>query len=285
MPLRAFLLAVALIALWLPSTADRAAAQACGPGTYTYEFVNHCAQTIWLGQNGPGSSSTPAQSGSWALPPNCTADAQCPSGVCDMGGGSRGKCHCESDADCPGAATCNTHAKKCEVKTTFCMPQAWSSGVFWPRTGCTLSGGSLNCMTGQCGGDPTTQTGGLLDCGSNPGTGPTPPITLIEMTTSSGSGNYDVSLNNGYNVETKVTAKKGTGSTCSFSGCTSDLTFTGALPQCPASLIFTYTDPTTSSATPAGCYQPLDACGSSGAGTPPGGAPAGLKCKPANNTD
>lgn len=284
MSVRAVLVAIALIGISLPSTADRAAAQACGTGTYTYQFINHCAQTIWLGQNGPGTASTPAQNGSWALPPNCTADAQCPSGVCHMGGGSRGKCHCEADSDCPGSATCNTVHHKCEIKTTFCMPQAWSSGNFWPRTGCTFvpaGGGNaaqLNCMTGQCGGDPTTQTNGLLDCGAGSGqAGPTPPITLIEMTTSSSSGNYDVSLNNGYNVETLVTARQGTGSTCSFAGCTSDLSFAGNSPQCPANLIFTYTDPTTSATTAAGCYQPLDACAGSGAGTP-GTVPAGLMC-------
>ncbi len=286
MQLRSLALAVAALAALDLSGTDRVAAETCTGSTYAYTFINHCAQTIFLGQNGPGSASTPSTTGNWALAPNCTSDAQCTPGQrCHIPAGkSRGKCTCANDSDCPGSATCNG-AGKCEVRATFCMPEAWSSGVFWPRTGCTLipksasTPAALNCMTGQCGGDPTSQSGGLLDCGAGSGqAGPTPPVTLIEMTTSSTSGNYDVSLNNGYNVETRVTAVKGTGSTCSYAGCTSDLSFTGAAPQCPANLIFTFTDPSSGATTAAGCYQPLDACLSSGAGTPPASAPAGLMC-------
>jgi hypothetical protein len=163
------------------------------------------------------------------------------------------------------------------------MPQTWSSGVFWPRTGCVLDGTTtLNCSTGQCGGNITSMTGGLLDCGAgSTQRGPTPPITLIELTTSATSANYDVSLNNGYNVETKVTSAGGTGSLCTKAGCTSDLNTTGRSTSCPANLVFL--DPR-GSGQGVGCYQPLDACSSGGAG-PYVSPPAGLSCTSAITKD
>jgi hypothetical protein len=164
------------------------------------------------------------------------------------------------------------------------MPQCWSSGVFWPRTGCVLDNGALNCSTGQCGGDTATLTGGRLDCGSvgssPPQQGPTPPVALFEPTTTETVANYDVSLNNGYNVEMKVTAVGGSGSLCTYAGCLGDLNTAGQSTSCPANLVFK--DPRGGSS--GGCYQPLDACLSDGAGNPVT-PPAGLNCNSAITTD
>ena len=50
------------------------------PATYVYTFTNHCPQTIFIGQNGPGPSSTPPVGGNWALGPACTSNGQCGTG-------------------------------------------------------------------------------------------------------------------------------------------------------------------------------------------------------------
>jgi hypothetical protein len=112
------------------------------------------------------------------------------------------------------------------------MPQRWTSGTFWPRTGCTLSdnGKNLDCETGQC--TLTGKTEGALVCGfgKNGGT-PIPPATQIEATTVVGGvGNYDVSLVAGFNVETRVRPVV-TGGSCETVGCVADLNKT-----CPPAL-------------------------------------------------
>ncbi len=263
----------------------------CSGATYTYTFTNYCAAAIFIGQNGPGTASTPPSfpaAGNWAIAPACTVSEQAAictgmSSVCQVPGGQQlGQCTCSVAADCPGSAPCT--GGLCSTATTFCMPQNWSSGVFWPRTGCELSAGDLNCATGQCGGDTTLLTGGRLDCGaagaSGGQSGPTAPALRFEPTTTVGGVfNYDVSVINGFNVETSITVLGG--ADCPDAGCSADLNSVGQVTSCPTDLVFL--DPR-GSGTPVGCNQPADVCLNSGAGTPPP-PPAGLLCTSAITTD
>jgi len=127
------------------------------------------------------------------------------------------------------------------------MPRTWVSGTFWPRTGCVLDGtGNLTCQTGQCG------TPGKVDCGfGNNGATPQNPASQFEVTTAPGTGNYDVSLNAGYNVQTKITPVGGShlGAACAFAGCTRDLNAT-----CPAAL------QVISNGSVVGCLDPCTRC-------------------------
>ncbi|KAI9118483.1 hypothetical protein K1719_010815 [Acacia pycnantha] len=91
-------------------------------------------------------------------------------------------------------------------------PPGWS-GRFWARTGCDFdNAGQGRCVTGDCGG---------LKCRL----GGAPPATLAEFTlgnTSSDKDFYDVSMVDGYNVEVRVQAIRGTGD-CQDAGCITDL--------------------------------------------------------------
>jgi len=228
------------LALLLCAAPSSARAAACSASQFTYSFANFCTETVWIGQRSTGDGSAyPPQSGNWAVGGICTTNADCTTGLCDADGG---RCTCSTSSDCSGGAVCEADGK-CGNIATFCMPQAWSSGTFWPRTGCTLddsvSPAQLACSTGACfdtGGNP------LLDCSVNNGGGsPTNPVTQFEVTSSATSVNYDVSIAAGYNVETKIRAAggglvvPGTPSTevvgCYDAGCTADLNQT-----CPAPL-------------------------------------------------
>jgi hypothetical protein len=108
---------------------------------------------------------------------------------------------------------------------TVCLPTTWISGRFWPRTGCSGSGDTLNCVTGQCG----AAGQGAADCTKAGVTGNNPQ-TIFEVTTNSNGGNYDLSLVNGYNVPMAVVVD-GSGCTRDRAGCVADL-----LNSCPAAL-------------------------------------------------
>jgi hypothetical protein len=245
-------LCLSMAMLWTLAGAAGAQAQTqCNAGTqYTYTFTSYCPYPVWIGQHSTTApTSYPPTSGNWALASVCTSNSQCSSGTC-----SNGQCTCQSSTDCPGGAACQNNL--CATSATFCMPQSWVSGTFWPRTGCTLSNGNLSCQTGQCG------SPGMLDCGvGNNGGSPQNPVTQLEVTTNPGTANYDVSINAGYNVEMKVTTVGGSqnGGACAFAGCTSDLNAT-----CPASLQLT------SSGTVVGCLDPCTQCVRS--------SPSGLSC-------
>lgn len=236
------------LATW---TADAGAA--CDPATqYTYTFTSACAEPIWIGQRSTGDPAAyPSEAGSWALSSYCTTNADCPSDLCDV---DSGQCTCSTASDCPGGAPCGAD-DKCMRSATFCMPQSWNSGTFWPRTGCTPNGNQLACETGAC-----FDTGGtpLLDCSvSNGGGSPTNPVTQFEVTSTSASVNYDVSLAAGYNVEIGATpvgggqVVPGTTNTvaCYPVGCTSDLNAT-----CPSAL------QVTSGGAVIGCLDPCTRC-------------------------
>jgi hypothetical protein len=227
----------------------------CDPSTqYTYTFTSSCSQPIWIGQRSTGDpASHPSLSGSWALSSACTTNADCPTNACDV---DTGQCTCASANDCPGGAPCGAD-DKCLRTATFCMPQSWPSGTFWPRTGCTANGNQLACETGACfdsGGTP------LLDCSVNNGGGsPTNPVTQFEVTSTSSSINYDVSIAAGYNVEVSATpvgggqVVPGTPSTdvveCYDVGCENDLNAT-----CPAAL------QVISNGAVIGCLDPCTRC-------------------------
>jgi len=164
------------------------------------------------------------------------------------------------------------------------MPQNWSSGVFWPRTGCTLTSETLTCAAGQCGGVPGV-SGGQIDCGGGTGqVGPNPPVVLFEATSSTTSVNYDVSLNSGYNVEITALPVGGgfvfplttAAAACPTVGCTSDLNAT-----CPVAL------QVINNGTVVGCLDPCTQCTQS---APNGSAPnaqiyAALMCDQPITTD
>lgn len=157
-------------------------------------------------------------------------------------------------------------------RATVCIPSSWS-GRFWPRTGCTGTGSTLNCVTGQCGGTWPNLGTGYADCTAAGKTGFNPQA-IFEVTVGGGSANYDVSLANGYNVQMWVTTD-GNGCEPDGVGCGMDL-----LASCPAALQMIM--PPTASGDPdlpcgtntycpsgrclagsqclVGCFYPSDAC-------------------------
>src|SRR5262245_3062012 len=169
---------------------DAGAQTTCSSGQHTYTFTNWCRTPIWIGQRSTGDPAAyPPLSGNWAIAGRCKQNADCPSQVCDA---NSGQCVC-SGSTCPGGAVCEADGK-CSSVATFCMPSTWTSGTFWPRTGCTLDGATLSCATGQC--YDTRNTGAqLLDCSiNNHGGSPTNPVTQFEVTATPTGVNYDVSL-------------------------------------------------------------------------------------------
>ncbi|KAJ0085522.1 hypothetical protein Patl1_09531 [Pistacia atlantica] len=107
---------------------------------------------------------------------------------------------------------------------SFQVPPTWS-GRFWGRTGCTFdpTTGQGTCKTGDCGSNQ-------IECN---GLSASPPASLAEFTTGSGSGTqdfYDVSLVDGYNLPMIVEPSGGTGN-CLATGCIVDLN-----QRCPAEL-------------------------------------------------
>jgi hypothetical protein len=243
--------------------------QFCGSSDNTYQFVNWCTHPVWLAERSTADPTAyPPQSGNWAVAGLCTDNAACPSGLCDVNGG---RCTCTTPADCPGGAVCEADGK-CGNVATICVPQNWSSGTFWPRTGCTLDDSvtpaTLACDTGACFNSSGTA---LLDCSvGNGGGSPTNPVTQFEVTSSTASVNYDVSIAAGYNVETKATpvggglVVPGTPSTdvvaCYDAGCTADLNAT-----CPEAL------QVVESGQVIGCLDPCTRCQRSD-------PPAALQC-------
>lgn len=137
----------------------------------------------------------------------------------------------------------------------FCMPQTWSSGTFWGRTGCSGTATDFSCATGQCG-EPGQET-----CAVSGGT-PMSPVSQFEVTSIvSGANvvaNYDLSLVAGYNVPMKVQPGGGNfnGGTCATPQCTSDLNLT-----CPTALQDTVPVVSTPSQIPCGSgYCPEGVC-------------------------
>jgi hypothetical protein len=239
-----------------------ARADLCGGDTsLTYAFTNYCAETVWLGARAYAPTTAyPPEGGNWAMAASCETNGDCPSGACDQ---ESGQCTCTGDADC-GGAPCQANGK-CATTANVCLPETVTSGTFWPRTGCVLhdrvSPTTLTCVTGAC--SSTSNDGSqLLDCSiANGGGSPKNPVAQFEVTTSSTSLNYDVSIAAGFNVETAGVpvgggwVEPGTPATqviaCLEAGCTGDLNA-----SCPANLRFTAPGggPTI------GCLDPCTAC-------------------------
>lgn len=83
---------------------------------------------------------------------------------------------------------------------------SYQNGAYWPRTGCVVQGGQLNCTTGTCATLPNSGA-----CVSPPSSlnQPQQPVTKFEATLIAGAGLdgvYDVSVINGMNVPVEVKA-------------------------------------------------------------------------------
>ncbi|KAF8595310.1 Osmotin, thaumatin-like protein [Ceratobasidium sp. AG-I] len=101
---------------------------------------------------------------------------------------------------------------------SFTVPDTWTAGRIWPRTGCNFTSAVLGtCATGGC-------LGGLKCTG--PGVGPN---TVTEWTIGANDSQdyYDVSLVDGFNVPIKITNNQG----CAQVDCAADLIL-----NCPAPL-------------------------------------------------
>ncbi|WRT66204.1 uncharacterized protein IL334_003157 [Kwoniella shivajii] len=81
---------------------------------------------------------------------------------------------------------------------TFPVPDDWTSGRIWARTGCTINElGLFVCLTGNCGNGSATDS--ICHVSNDP------PATLAEFTLSpNGSDNYDISLVDGFNVPLNI---------------------------------------------------------------------------------
>ncbi|KAF5380261.1 hypothetical protein D9757_008239 [Collybiopsis confluens] len=106
---------------------------------------------------------------------------------------------------------------------SFTVPDKWTSGRIWGRTGCDFSSnqGPTSCATGGC-------NGGLV-CDASTGTG-VPPATVAEWTLNGDQDldYYDVSVVDGFNIPIKVTLSDGA---CSTASCPANLNT-----NCPAKL-------------------------------------------------
>ncbi|GMT17206.1 hypothetical protein PFISCL1PPCAC_8503 [Pristionchus fissidentatus] len=81
---------------------------------------------------------------------------------------------------------------------TIGVPNGWSDGQIWARTGCD---GNFNCDTGFC--------GNKLKC---EGRGGEPPVSLAEfnLTGAGGQDSYHVSMFDGYNLPVLIVVVEGT---------------------------------------------------------------------------
>lgn len=98
--------------------------------------------------------------------------------------------------------------------TTFTVPQDLYASRVWARTNCDWSSGQFRCDTGSCGPD--------VACAGR--TGQTP-ATLAEITLGSPDF-YDVSLVDGYNIQTSIRPTSPSSPNnywCTNTDCTSDL--------------------------------------------------------------
>ena len=244
---------------------DALAQAQCASDQYTYTFTNYCSIPVWVGESADATNlhSYQPQGGNWELAAQCKANSDCRSGTCDT---NVGQCTCIAASDCtldatPGGATCQANGR-CATTSTFCMPKAWTSGTFWPRTFCNAPDGThLDCQTGQC--TASGAMNGLLDCGVGT-TSPTNPVTQFEVTSGTpmpgtNYANYDVSLVAGENVEMKVTPVGGSvpvpglplsdSVACYVAGCSDNLNAT-----CPTNL------QVKSGNTVIGCLDPCTQC-------------------------
>ncbi|HTT75595.1 MAG TPA: thaumatin family protein [Candidatus Binataceae bacterium] len=206
-------------------------------------FINDCQQPLWLAETNGTSDVAPPFAPGWdlGLAQTCTKSSQCPAAgskcvdhacTCTNKGGADPAC---GNGSTGGDGFCRSDGR-CATSVTIDLPANFSNGRFWGRTGCTGTGSTLTCDTGNCGDN-------LADCYGNSANN----ATLWEQTLSSKSATdfYDVSLASGYNVPIDVVP----GNSCVRAGCVSDL-----LGQCPPDLQYPGTGTTVA------CTQPGLAC-------------------------
>jgi len=138
-----------------------------GADGHPITFVNKCKESIWIGGfSGSGvANAVPLPEPNWG--PNGTPSWEIPAG------------------------------KTRSLTVPFC----WTAGQFFARTGCTGSGETLNCTSGDCGGE--------LNCGTNGKGGENPALAEFTMDGGAGSNciggdNYDVSMVAGFNVAIEI---------------------------------------------------------------------------------
>ncbi|EES17455.1 thaumatin-like pathogenesis-related protein 4 [Sorghum bicolor] len=107
---------------------------------------------------------------------------------------------------------------------------AGTTGRFWGRTGCSFSGGSGHCDTGDC--------AGALNCTVSG----QPPATLAEFSIGGTEDYYDISVIDGYNLA------------MAFS-CSTGVTLVCRSPTCPQAYPFASEDPETHGCSTNSNYQ------------------------------
>jgi len=158
----------------------------------TFNLVNNCGTTLWIGINGSAMGSLPGGLTLAPSPGNCTTSS------------------------CPSGQTCNAGTGLCQLVLS---PPANFSGRLWPMTGCSFNSSGL-CPTSSITGLSVNccATGGCETNTASPGTwglscvnSGQPPATVAELTLSStGQDNYDVSLVDGFNIPVESTPGPGT---------------------------------------------------------------------------
>ncbi|OXG81108.1 thaumatin family protein [Cryptococcus neoformans Gb118] len=82
-------------------------------------------------------------------------------------------------------------------QTKFTVPEDWTAGRIWARSGCVVQDGAFQCLTGQCG----SGENGDVTCENSD----QPPATLAEFTLiPGGEDNYDISLVDGFNIPLNI---------------------------------------------------------------------------------
>eukprot|EP00127_Corallochytrium_limacisporum_P002011 Clim_evm11s98 gene=Clim_evmTU11s98 len=160
-----------VLGLCMGTNASPVNSGSCALSQRSFNFVNNCNETIWIGATGLAAPS------GWEL-----------------------RAHCTSDADCSQDQTCNAKTQQCQL--TVCADESFS-GRFWPRTGCDFNAtgvcesGHNCCATGGC----TGNRGWGLECTG----GGQSPLTTAEFTVSQTKPDfYDVSVIDGFNVGIEI---------------------------------------------------------------------------------